>query len=246
MRIGVVCEGPTDTHAIVCFLEASLIRRGIAPVFVPIQPEIDKTRPGDGGWGLVMNWLKKNPPYSRTKTYFGRGLFRDGLSARQCDVMIIQMDADVLSDISFQNWMRNHFQYTVEDSTEPVRRGSEARSILRIVGRFCDLSPDDLARHICAPSVESTETWCIAIRGQLDLDPERLRGWCLLREFMTVLHQSENRRIQIFANLNKDADRRLRYCKKNSDGVLALEDQCFQYRALVASLHSWYLNNYAQ
>ena len=24
MRIGVVCEGPTDAHAIVCFLHASL------------------------------------------------------------------------------------------------------------------------------------------------------------------------------------------------------------------------------
>ena len=28
MRIGVVCEGPTDFHAIVCFLHASLSHRG--------------------------------------------------------------------------------------------------------------------------------------------------------------------------------------------------------------------------
>ena len=240
MRIGIVCEGPTDMHAIRCFVEASLTDRGIAPVFVHLQPEIDKTRPLDGGWGAVLNWLKDNPPASRTRAYFGKGMFRDGLSAKQCDVVIIQMDTDVLSDSSFQNWMMRHYRYRVEDSTEPVRRGSEARSALRLVGRFSELNSDDLKRHICAPAVESTEAWCIAVRKQLYFDPERLRGWYLLPEFMTLLHDSERRRIQPFAKLDKKPDRRLRYCIHNSCGFRALEDQCFQYRVLVSSLQSWY------
>ena len=54
MRVGVVCEGPTDWHAIVCFLEASLTDRGIAPVFVEIQPEMDKTNRANGGWGRCI------------------------------------------------------------------------------------------------------------------------------------------------------------------------------------------------
>ena len=245
MRIGIVCEGPTDTHAIRCFLKASLSDRGIATEFVPIQPDIDKTRPTDGGWGHVMNWLRDNPPDSRTRAYFGEGLFRGGLSAKQCDVMLIHMDTDVLSATSFRNWMWRYFRYSVEDVTEPVRRGSEARNVLRLVGRFSDLNSDDLERHICAPSVESTETWCIAVREQLYVDPERLSGWYLLPEFMTLLHESEGRRIQPFAKSDKNPDRRLRYCKRNSRGFRALEDQCFQYRVLVSSLHSWY-KNYAQ
>ena len=240
MRIGIVCEGPTDTYAIRYFLEASLIERGITPQFVPIQPDIDRTRPTDGGWGLVMNWLKRNPPRSRTRAYFGEGMFSSPMSAKQCDVMIIHMDTDVLSDTSFRNWMLHYFRYTVEDSTEPVRRGSEARNILRLVGRFCDLNSNDSERHICAPSVESTETWCVAVREQLYTDPERLSGWYLLPEFMTLLHESENRRIQPFANLDKTPRRRLRYCKRNSQGFRALEDQCFQYRVLVSALHRWY------
>lgn len=244
LRIGIVCEGPTDTYAIQCFLAESLSDRGVTSEFIPIQPDVDKTRPTDGGWGLVMNWLKHNPPDSRTRAYFGDGLFRGGLSAKQCDVIIIHMDTDVLSDTSFRNWMSHHFRYSVEDSTEPVHRGSEARRILRLVGQFDELNPDDFERHICAPSVESTETWCIAVRAQLYVDPERLRGWYLLPEFMTLLHESESRRIQPFANVDKNPLRRLRYCAANSSGFRALEDQSFQYRVLVSSLNRWY-NKYA-
>ena len=66
MRIGVVCEGPTDAHAIVCFLQASLTHRGITPDFIPIQPDTDNTRPLDGGWGAVFLWLKKNGASQRS------------------------------------------------------------------------------------------------------------------------------------------------------------------------------------
>lgn len=237
MHIGVVCEGPTDAHAIRYFLQESLRARGVVPVFVSIQPKIDKTRPSNGGWGLVMNWLTRNPPESRTKAYFRGGLFGEGMSAKQCDVLVIQMDTDILSQVTFQNWMQSNFQYSVNDDPTPIRRGGEVKLILEIVGEFDKLSDDDLSRHVFAPSVESTETWCIAVRRQLEIDPERLRGTDLMREFMTALHESEHRPIQDFVHLNKNADRRHRYCKENSDGFRTLEQQCFHYRALVDSLH---------
>lgn len=72
MRIGIVCEGATDTHAIVSFLGASLKSRGVGAAFVGLQPNMDRTSP-NGGWGLVLMWFEKNPASSRGKTYFGRG-----------------------------------------------------------------------------------------------------------------------------------------------------------------------------
>lgn len=93
MRIGVVCEGQTDGPAITNFLKASLTDRGITPVFVPIQPENDGTKPPDGGCYEVLNWLRKNPPKSRIANYLSGGLFDDGLSTKRCDVLIFQMDS---------------------------------------------------------------------------------------------------------------------------------------------------------
>ena len=240
MRIGVVCEGPTDAHAIVCFLQESLKGRGMAPVFVPIQPIMDNTRPNDGGWGPLMNWLESNPPKSRTKAYLRGGLFGNSLSAKRCDIMIFQMDSDVLSHQAFQNRMMNRFRYSVVNSGDPARRGSEIKRIVETVGRFGDLSPDDYERHIAAPSVESTETWCIAAHRRLEVDPEGLRGADLLREFMTALHESENRPIQKFVRINKDPDRRHRYCSNKSKGYRSIEAQCLHYKNLVDELQEWY------
>ena len=238
MRIGVVCEGPTDAHAIVCFLHASLTHRGVTPDFISIQPDADKTRLPDGGWGAVLRWLEKNPPRSRTKTYFHGGLFDDGLSAKQCDVMVFQLDTDILPDQAFQKWMRRHYDYSVRNLSDPVERGAEITSMIEIVGEFSKLSLADLRRHIPAPSVESTETWCIAAFRQLSLDPELLSGSELCQEFMTTLHRSENRPIQNFVRINKDPNRRHRYCEKNSGGFARLERQCYHYLNLVDALVS--------
>ena len=158
MRIGVVCEGPTDRHAIVNFLGASLKNRGIIPVFVNIQPENDQTIPTNGGWYAVLNWLRKNPPKSRTANYLGGGLFDDDRSAKRCDVLVFQMDSDILSDRGFQNWTRNKLGYAVSVLTDPIQRGHEARSIIELAGDFDQLSSRESKRHIPAPAVESTET----------------------------------------------------------------------------------------
>ena len=77
MRIGVICEGPTDVHAIVNFLGASLTDRGVDPVFVTIQPESDRTKPMDGGWHAVLRWLIGNPPDSRVPSYFANSVQAD-------------------------------------------------------------------------------------------------------------------------------------------------------------------------
>ena len=229
-------------HAIVCFLQESLRGRGITPVFVPLQPSMDNTRPRDGGWGTLMNWLENNPPKSRSKAYFRSGLFGNSMSAKRCDVMIFQMDSDILSHPAFQNRMKNRYQYTVVNWEDPARRGSEIKLIVETVGQFSDLSPDDYERHIVVPSVESTETWCIAAHRRFEVNPELLRGSDLLREFMTALHECENRPIHTFVQMNKDPDRRNRYCLKKSKSYRSIEAQCLHYKNLVDGLQEWYTN----
>ena len=220
-------------HAIVCFLHASLTDRGITPDFIPIQPDADNTRPPDGGWGAVLLWLKKNPPRSRTRTYFRGDLFDYDLSAKRCDVMVFQLDTDILSDLGFQNWTKEHYDYSVANLADPVERGKEITTIIEIAGGFATLSIADLKRHVPAPSVESTETWCIAAFRQLPLDPETLSGIALCREFMTALHRFENRPILNFVHIDKNPDRRHSFCENHSGGFVRLENQCYHYRNLV-------------
>ena len=236
MRIGVVCEGPTDAPAIVNFLGASLAYRGIRSTFISLQPEDDRTKPPDGGWHAVLNWLRNNPPKSRTDNYLGGGLFDDDLSAKRCDVLVFQVDADILSDRRFRNWTMSNLGYAVTDPHEPVQRGSVIRSIIEIAGDFQVLSPSESKQHVPAPAVESTETWCVAAFRTLVDDPERLRGQRLCQEFMTALHQSEDRPVRQFAQINKSPSRRLRFCKQNSSGFRSLEAQCHHYRELLASV----------
>ena len=176
MRIGVVCEGPTDALAITNFLRASLKSHGIESVFVPIQPESDRTKPSDGGWHAVLSWLRKNPPESRIKNYLSGGLFDSDLSAKRCDVLVFQMDSDILSKVGFRNWTRNNLDYDVTDSSDPIQRGIEIRSIIGIAGDFETLSDDESTRHIPAPAVESTEAWCVAVYGMFTGEHERLKG----------------------------------------------------------------------
>lgn len=185
---------------------------------------------------MVLKWFERNPPDTRIKTYFDGGLFDDGLSAMQCDVMLFQMDVDILSDEAFRNRVRRQFGQDVGDPDDPIERGQVVRGIIETAGDFGRLSEHDLNRHVVAPSVESTETWCVAVFQNLENDPELLRGQHLCDAFMTVLHHSENRRIQPFANIDKSPERRRRFCDRHSGGFERLEGQCYHYRDLVESL----------
>lgn len=238
LRVGVVCEGATDGPAIASFLGASLAARGIVLTFEKIQPDPDGTNPTDGGWFAVLNWLLENSPKSRLENYLAGGLFGNGLSKKRCDVLVFQMDSDILSERGFQNWTRDTLGYGVMDSHDPIRRGSEIRSIIGIAGKFEKLSGEESKRHIPAPSVESTEAWCVAAYGRFAGDPEQLNGLNLCQEFMTALHLSEDRRLQPFRQIDKNPDRRRRYCERHADGFWRVETQCRHYRELVASVTS--------
>ena len=185
---------------------------------------------------MVLKWLEQNPPDARIRTYLDGGLFDHGLSAMHCDVMLLQMDADVLSDETFRNTIRKRFDLDVDDPDDPIERGQAIQGIIEVAGDSGRLSERDRNRHIVAPAVESTETWCVAVFRNLDSDPELLRGRDLRDAFMTVLHQSEGRPVQQFATISKSPKRRRRFCDRHSGGFKRLERQCFHYRTLVESL----------
>ena len=238
MRVGVVCEGQTDVHAIEAFLGASLLSRGIDVVFVNLQPSMDRTNPTDGGWAMVLRWLIDNPPRTRSITYLSGGLFDADLHVKRCDVILVQMDADILSDCTFGNWVRNKVGREVVVAIDPVERGEEIRAIIETVGHFHELSPLDRSRHIVAPAVESTETWCVAAFQDMEGNPECATGVDLCQIFMTALHESEGRAIRSFARVNKDPRRRRSFCARSARGFLRLERQCYHYRLMVDCIAS--------
>ena len=235
MRVGVVAEGPTDTHAIREFLRKSLGSRGVEASFVPLQPDMDKTRP-NGGWGMVIGWLANNPPKVREQAYLGDGLFDGGLSAKSCDVIVFQLDTDNLSMGPFRNGVEQRLGREVRNEDSPIRRGEEIRRIIEEVGGFGQLSDSDRRRHIVAPAVECTETWCVGVFKMWTHELELLRGNQLGELFMRVLHISEGRDMQEFASVDKSTRRRETFCKKHAKNYSWLEAQCYHYRELVESV----------
>ena len=237
IRVGVICEGPTDAVAIRYFVHESLRHRGIEAEFVNVQPEPDRT--SDGGWGNVLLWLENNPPKSRLSAYLGIGLFDGDRSAKTCDVLIFHIDSDILDDFAFATYMQRRFSFAVpQPIDDPISRGAVARSVLKLAGDFDSLAAVDREHHIEAPAVESTEAWCVAAFAHLGKDPERLRNEELRDAFMTVLHRSEQRPVpEYHANVDKHVGRRRGFCRRHATtGFSRLENQCHHYRQIVNTL----------
>lgn len=233
IRIGVICEGGTDYVAIKSFFGSALNRKGFEAVFIQIQPEPGRT--DDAGWTRVILWLDQNPPISRVATYLSGGLFAGGLNAKQCDILLIQMDSDILGDSAFDGFMRNRgVTYRVPDV--PAERGEEVRRLLSFFGNFGDLVEVDLKKHIVVPAVESTETWCVAAFSRVNFDPEELREQNLWDAFCECLLRSEGRPTNPpYGVPDKNIRRRESYCKRHA-GSRFLEAQCRSFSDSIAEI----------
>ena len=239
MRIGVVCEGPTDFPAIQSFLGDSLGRQGIRAEFDPLQPAADNTQ---GGWGPVLSWLEGHPPASRIREYFGGGLFSEELASPQFDVLLIHLDSDILGDASFETHLKRRHQYTVKNPGTPAGRAKEISSIIAHVGQFSSMTKVDRDRHVPAPAVESTETWCVAAFATRKQNFERLSGQPLIDAFMSALEGSEERQPQTSygKEAKKSVRRRKRYCERLAGQSSRVISGCPQFgkihQALIATL----------
>jgi hypothetical protein len=213
MKIGVVCEGPTDLPAVVAFFGDYLERAGINPVFKQLFPDPDRTK-SQGGWGNLFSWLKNNPPQTRVSRYFGQGLFANFEDYQRIDAILFQVDADVLDDEGFHTFVKREFGIDLPFTDEPVERGALIRRIIEHAADLELLTLADKSRHVFAVAVESTETWCIAAFHQRPDQFETFRSAQLRDEFMKALERSEGRvPLDAYAQCDKSSDRRAKYCK---------------------------------
>jgi hypothetical protein len=229
MHIGVVCEGPTDYPAISCFFGEALRARDIEATFKALFPEMDRTRP-DGGWANVLLWLKNNPPAKRIQQYFGGGLFGGNLSGDRFDAIIIHLDTDVIEHESFVAFVRESYNHDVSIGGDCDARAAEISAVIEIAADFNSMTQRDQVRHVPTPAVESTENWCVAaFHGQPE-NFELIRGDELTNRFMAALEKSESRSPQDrYTNVDKDHDRRTRFCERHANGASRIVSGCRQF-----------------
>lgn len=236
MRVGVVCEGPSDYPAISIFLADALQRRSITAEVRPVFPELDRTRP-EGGWGNVLLWLKRNPPETRIAKYFNGGLFAGELATTPLDALVFHLDADIVDDELFRGYVKKTYEHEVALHNQPAERAGSIKQVLRLAADLENLTQTDVQKHVLAVAVEATESWCVAAFHAQPGEYEVLRGQALIDAFMTVLERSEGRQPQgNYANIDKNADRRRRFCRKHAAGSERLIQTCDQFKEAVDAL----------
>lgn len=236
MRVGVICEGPTDFIAIKHFFGAALRNDGCDVLFIGLQPEMDNTQ-RVGGWSNVECWLRKNPVSYRVRRFFGGGLFAYDLDSKRCDVFLIQIDGDNLDDCGFRTFMETKYQLAIHDNI--VDSVDRCQKIIDVLDTWCDVgccTNADQEKHINAPAIESTEAWCVATFSNTSQNVENLRGQQLVDAFMKVLHKSESRPNQRFSGIDKSVPRREKFCSNNISGVSRISTQCTSFNNALENL----------
>lgn len=230
LKIGVVCEGLTDFHAIECFLGHAASERGLHVEFLPIQPVADQTS-SNGGWGNVLLWLGNNPPSFRIQRYFGGGLFGGDLSSPTLDGILIQLDSDVLGEASFSHFVTDHYGIAASNPSSPQNRAEAISAILESASRISEMTDGDVQKHVIAPAVESTETWCIAAFSGKPGDFEALAGQELIDAFMSALEVSEGKSPTLpYAAINKTVSRRKTMCNRLAPSSGRIAANCTSFR----------------
>ena len=172
------------------------------------------------------------------KSYFGSGLFDASMSAKACDVILIQMDTDILGHNSFERYVQRELGFLPLTPAGPTDRADEIRKVLNIAAGLDELSAADNERHVLGPTVEATETWCVAAHSNFGSDPELLSGQALTNAFMDALLVSESQApLGNYAECDKSVKRRSKFCKEHSNGVNRLVASCGQFRQISSALH---------
>ena len=238
MRVGVVCEGPTDFIAIKAFFCHSLAHHKIAAEFVAIQPEKDKSSP-KGGWSNVLHWLIRNPPEARIQEFFKGGLFAGENAQPPFDCLLIHLDTDILGDKSFENFIAKNFGYHTKTPKGPVDRAREISDILKLAWRDQNMTKVDKERHVPAVSVESTENWCVAAYSAKPCNFELLSGQDLVDQFMSVLEEFERRQPKTsYAKISKNIKRREDFCDGQKSNSRRISLGCHHFQLILERLLS--------
>ena len=238
MRIGLVCEGPSDVPAIIHFFGSQLRQRGIEPNFRNLFPEPDRTRAA-GGWSNLMLWLKRNPAKTRIARYFSEGLFGGDAVQEPLDAIIIQIDADIVEERGFQSYVEAEFGLNIASVATSGERGQALAEVLDAACELSSMVKIDRDRHVSAIAVESTETWCLAAFRAQPEQFEEMRGEVLTNAFMQALEISESRQPQdAYVNCDKDAARRERFCATHAAQSSRIVDTCPHFAAALVAVQA--------
>jgi len=214
-------------------MENELKARGVPAEFVALQPDIDETRP-KGGWTLVVQWLLNNSPERRVREFFGSGLFA---SSKPLDCILIQMDTDILGQEQFCTRIKSVLNLMPNNPDGPENRAAEISKILGAAADIDKLTASDARRHIFCPAVESTEAWCIAAFSNISGKFPALSGQALVNEFMMALEKSEGVTVKAaYAEINKDVQRRKRFCERHAGGSARVSASCSVFRSSINEL----------
>lgn len=236
MRIGVVCEGPSDYPAIEHFVGVALADLGISATFRSLHPEMDRTRP-TGGWASVLTWFKRYTAQTRIQKYFNGGLFGGDLGEDHLDAILVHLDSDVLEDVSFKKFVLKEYGVSIVTASNPRARAQEVEKVLAGAAEMSILSSSDRKRHVFFPAIESTEAWCVSAFSGKPIKANYLNGNALRDAFMSALEASEGKSPKhAYENVDKSATRRERFCKKHSKGAGRISRNCVVFRSSMRKL----------
>lgn len=232
MKVGIVCEGMTDFHAINYYVSAALQKKGLSVEFVALQPDPDNTSPG--GWGNVFTWLENNPPIAR-EPLFGRGLFANSKKLSDLDSILIHLDTDILPEPSFLNFLKGR-NFNIKTSRSLDERSSELSRLIEHFACLDQCTEGIAAKHIAAPIAESSEAWCIAVDPEFNGSAEALSGQALIDAFgVSLARFSRNPPKANYMAINKKIKSRENYCQKTAGEVARLES-CILFVSLVEKI----------
>jgi hypothetical protein len=232
VRIGIVCEGPTDTVVIKVACERYLAELGWQANVFPIQPLRDSTLGEQGGWTMVRTWLLSNNHESRCLRHFGLGLFANGLDALQCDIIFIHLDSDIIKDAAFNEGAPPVMRSPVTDREYVVRKLADW------IGRD-NFTDADQHRYVSGVAVQSIETWCLALFKVNAGSIESIDGDQLGKAFNLALLASEGiQKADVASVPNKDRNRRARFVDTQSTkaGLQRAMDQSPSFNCAFAAL----------
>jgi len=232
MKVGVVCEGMTDFHAINHYVGAALGLRGLSVDFVALQPAPDNTT--SGGWGNVFSWLEGNPPESR-ESLFGRGLFANSKKMAGLDLILIHIDTDVLPERSFLNFLHAR-NYSIGNPINLVEQCDEISKLIAHFAKFNQCPVGIAEKHVAAPIAESSEAWCVAVDPEFRGVAEELSGQDLINAFGAAHARFNGIPVKAaYSSINKKIKSREKYCQGTVGEVNRL-DSCSLFVALVQNI----------
>lgn len=170
LRIGLITEGITDQIVLRKLLEKHLQEISVDRTFefIDLQPSADRTSgSAEGGWEMVYRWCIRNPPGVRKDLFLSSALFADDLDQTRCDLIIVQMDADVCDKVADKTLVKP----VPTEGASHLDLGNFTESVVNAWLWPAPLEPE--SDHIVAPTVRAIETWLVAGLGE-HIDPENL------------------------------------------------------------------------